>query len=66
MDRLYQSIVTFGRGRIFAFRPGHKEYPIFFQDEVRRVLANDVAWATPNEGTKANWTGVESIEPIDE
>lgn len=42
-----------GRGRIFAFRPGHEEYPIFFQEEVRQVLANAVRWAAPNEGAEA-------------
>lgn len=55
-----------GRGRVFAFRPGHEEYPIFYQDEVRQVLANAVEWAAPNEGAKAHWGKAEAIEPIDE
>jgi len=48
-----------GRGRIFAFRPGHEEYPIFFQDEVRTVLDNAVDWAAPNDGATAEWGEVE-------
>ena len=44
-----------GRGRIFAFRPGHEEYPIFYQDEVQRVLRNAVAWAAPTEGATARY-----------
>jgi trehalose utilization protein len=36
---------TRGAGRIFYFRPGHETYPIYYQGEVRRVLANAVRWA---------------------
>ena len=55
-----------GRGRIFAFRPGHEEYPIFFQDEIRTVLDNAVAWAAPTEGADAVWGEVEPKEPLDD
>ena len=48
-----------GRGRIFAFRPGHEEYPIFYQDEVQRVLRNAVAWAAPTDGATATYGEVE-------
>ena len=34
-----------GQGRIFYFSPGHETYPIFFQPEIRTVLANAVRWA---------------------
>src|SRR5690606_1911500 len=36
-----------GHGKIFYFRPGHETYPIFYQPEVRQVLANAVRWAAP-------------------
>ena len=39
-----------GSGRIFYFRPGHETYPIYEDDDVRRVLRNAVEWATPTEG----------------
>jgi trehalose utilization protein len=55
-----------GRGRIFAFRPGHEEYPIYYQDEVRQVLRNAVEWAAPTGGSDAVWGAVEPNEPIDE
>ncbi|MEY7848395.1 ThuA domain-containing protein [Natrarchaeobius sp. A-rgal3] len=55
-----------GRGRIFAFRPGHEEYPIFYQDEIRRVLDNAVEWATPTEGSSTVWGEVEPEEPLEE
>ncbi|MDJ1433636.1 ThuA domain-containing protein [Halostagnicola sp. A-GB9-2] len=54
-----------GRGRIFAFRPGHEEYPIFFQDEVRRVLSNAVDWAAPTAGATAVRGEVEPVESIE-
>lgn len=34
-----------GQGRIFYFRPGHETYPIYYQEEVQRVLTNAVRWA---------------------
>lgn len=55
-----------GRGRIFAFRPGHEEYPIFYQDEIRTVLANAVDWAAPTEGSDAIWGEVEPSELLDD
>ncbi len=36
-----------GKGRVFYFAPGHEEYPVFFQPEVRTILANAVRWAAP-------------------
>ncbi|WP_224338006.1 ThuA domain-containing protein [Haloprofundus halobius] len=55
-----------GRGRIFAFRPGHEEYPIFYQDEVQQVIENAVEWAAPNEGASATWGEVDPVESGDE
>jgi len=36
-----------GAGRIFYFSPGDQDYPVYFQPEIQRVLANAVGWATP-------------------
>jgi trehalose utilization protein len=36
-----------GRGKIFYFDPGHETYPIYYQREVRQVLANAARWAAP-------------------
>lgn len=38
---------TRGNGKIFYFRPGHETYPIYYDKNVRRVLANAVCWARP-------------------
>ena len=32
-------------GRIFYFSPGHETYPVYHQAEIRRIIANGVAWA---------------------
>ena len=34
-----------GAGRIFYFSPGHETYPVYHQPEIRRIVANGVAWA---------------------
>src|SRR5258708_14973463 len=34
-----------GQGRIFYFSPGHETHPVYYQPEVRRVIANAVRWA---------------------
>ena len=39
-----------GRGKIFYFRPGHETHPIFYQEEVRRVISNAVTWAVSPRG----------------
>lgn len=36
-----------GHGRIFYFRPGHETFPIFFDENVRKVIANACRWARP-------------------
>lgn len=38
-----------GAGKVFYFRPGHETYPIYYQPEIQRVLANAVRWAAPQE-----------------
>jgi len=54
-----------GRGRIFAFRPGHEKYPIYFQSEVRTIISNAVQWAKPTKGANAVYRNVDPIESID-
>ena len=65
---VFRSGVCFrrGRGRLFAFRPGHELYPIFEQDEVQRVVANAVRWGAPNEGAVAEWGESDPLESIGE
>ena len=34
-----------GKGRVFYFQPGHEAYPVYYQREVKLVLANAARWA---------------------
>jgi trehalose utilization protein len=36
-----------GRGKVFYFRPGHETFPIYFDPNVRRILANGVKYVAP-------------------
>lgn len=49
---VFRSGCTFqrGHGRIFYFRPGHETYPIFFDEQITRVIRNAVLWARPGVG----------------
>jgi trehalose utilization protein len=42
---------TRGKGKVVYFRPGHEAFPVYFQPEVRRVLANAVRWAGPRSSS---------------
>jgi len=44
-----------GNGKVFYFRPGHETYPIFYQAEVLRVMANAVRWAAPVAGPQVKF-----------
>ena len=47
---VFRSGCTFrrGSGKIFYFRPGHETHPIYYDENVRTVLANSVKWAAPS------------------
>jgi trehalose utilization protein len=47
---VFRSACTFhrGKGKIFYFRPGHETYPIYYQAEIRKILAGGVCWAAPS------------------
>ncbi len=38
---------TRGKGKVFYFRPGHETFPIYYDANVQRVIANAVKWAVP-------------------
>ena len=43
---VFRSGCTFrrGHGKIFFFSPGDQDYPVYHHADVRRVIANGVAW----------------------
>ncbi len=53
-----------GKGRIFYFRPGHETFPIFFNPEIRQVIANAVRWAAPQPSAAITWGNVKPLEDI--
>jgi len=38
-----------GNGRVFYFRPGHEEFPTYFQPEVKAILVNAARWIGPRQ-----------------
>lgn len=38
------SVWRLGRGRVFYFRPGHEQYPVFFNPQILKILENAVNW----------------------
>ena len=46
---VFRSGCTFSRGlgRIFYFQPGHEEYPIYYKQEIQKILLNAVHFCTP-------------------
>ncbi len=44
---VFRSGCTFrrGHGKIFFFSPGDQDFPVYHHKDVRRVIANGVAWA---------------------
>ena len=42
-----------GNGRIFYFSPGDQAYPVYHHPQVRKVIANAVAWAAPQQGDRS-------------
>jgi trehalose utilization protein len=49
-----------GKGRIFYFSAGHESYPVYFQPEIRQVIANAVVWA--GSGAPSSIDVTQSIE----
>ena len=51
----------------FYFRPGHEEYPTYFNEQVRLVIANAAKWAAPTQPhnpIRGNVKPLENIEII--
>ena len=63
---VFRSGCTFrrGSGRVFYFRPGHETYPIFYDENVLRVITNAVRWAAPVEGPERIQGNVKPLEKI--
>lgn len=62
----FRSGVTFerGLGRIFYFQPGHEEYPVYYDENIRKIITNAVYWAN---GAVKDHRGIECVmaEPLE-
>ncbi|MFO7916990.1 MAG: ThuA domain-containing protein [Anaerolineae bacterium] len=55
-----------GKGKVFYFRPGHETLPIYYQEEVQRVMINAVRWAAPVDGPYTDLSDCQQYEPLEE
>ena len=53
-----------GLGKVFYFRPGHEEYPVYYREDITKVLANAVRWARPLSFTRPSLGHYEAIEKV--
>ena len=63
---VFRSGVTFerGYGRIFYFAPGHESFPIFYDANIRKVIANAARWAAPRIRKALICPKVDALEEI--
>lgn len=47
---VFRSGVTYrrGYGKVFYFQPGHEEYPVYYDENIRKILRNAAYWAAPS------------------
>lgn len=53
-----------GYGRIFYFCPGHETFPIYYNEQIQKVLVNAVRWAKPRIIKEHVCPNTESLEKI--
>ena len=53
-----------GHGRIFYFRPGHETFPLFYDENVQKVLVNACRWAAAR--VNMDTQKAPSVEAIEE
>ena len=56
-----------GAGQIFYFQPGHETYPVYYNENVQKVIRNAVKWVAPakkyeHEGCRWVQKPIEDIE----
>ena len=44
-----------GYGKIFFFSPGHEEYPVYYNENIQKVIKNAVRWAAPSITKEGVW-----------
>jgi trehalose utilization protein len=53
-----------GQGKVFYFRPGHETFPIYYNENVLRVIYNGVKWAAFTGVKKITRGNVQPLEEV--
>ena len=53
-----------GKGKVFYFRPGHETLPIYYDENILKVIANGIKWAAPSGVQKIVRGAVEPLEDV--
>ena len=53
-----------GNGKLFYFQPGHETYPVYYNENVLKVIGNAVRWANPLVRIKDGAPNVQPLEKI--
>ena len=53
-----------GRGKVFYFRPGHETFPIYYDENVQKVIANAARWAAEGKGPRHKYGNVKPLEDV--
>lgn len=53
-----------GLGKVFYFRPGHEEYPVYYREDITLILKNAVNWAKPGKMTPPSLGHFPAIEQV--
>lgn len=48
---VFRSVCTFARGygKIVYIQPGHETYPIFYNENIQKLIKNSIKWAAPEQ-----------------
>ena len=54
---VFRSGCTFtrGAGRIFYFQPGHESFPIYYNENIRKIIENAVLWAAKKDSGESGF-----------
>ena len=52
------------RNAVFYFAPGHETFPIFYDENIRKVLVNAARWAAPRIVRSISCPSVPALEEI--
>ncbi|HEX6922523.1 MAG TPA: ThuA domain-containing protein [Bacillales bacterium] len=55
-----------GKGKVFYFRPGHEEYPTYYDANIQKVLVNAIHWAKPTTQPTSTYGNAKPLESITE